>query len=140
MTEIADVTRWVEAYRTAWTTNDANDIGLLFTDDAVYEFRPGDPEPLRGRDAIVSGWIAEQDSPDSWRFEFEVVGIMQAPAINEFGMDVPGDDTAVVKGVTEYLDERPTYDNLWLVTLDSEGRASRFTEWYMIRKGTGDAD
>jgi ketosteroid isomerase-like protein len=137
MTATADVTAWVDAYQKAWTTNAADDIAALFTEDAVYEFRPNDPEPWRNRDAIVAGWIAEADAPETWRFSFEVKGIMQEPAINEFGMDVPGDATAVVQGVTEYLDDRPTYENLWLVTFAADGRASRFTEWFMVRKGTG---
>ena len=132
-----DVRRWVEAYRAAWVTNAPKDIAALFTEKAVYEFRPNDPKPWRGRDAIVAGWLAEKDAPETWRFDFTVLGIMNPMKVNEFGMDVPAGPTAVVQGVTEYLDKRPTYENLWLITLDDEGRASHFTEWFMVRKGTG---
>jgi ketosteroid isomerase-like protein len=121
-----DVTRWVEAYQAAWISNDRDDVAALFTDDAVYEFRPNDTEPARGRDAIVDTWIAEQDGPETWTFEFTVLGVLGGGE----------GSTAVVQGVTEYLDDRPTYENLWLITLDDEGRASAFTEWFMVRKGT----
>jgi ketosteroid isomerase-like protein len=130
------VTAWVEGYRAAWTSNDPDAIAALFTDDAVYEFRPNDPEPWRGRDAIVSGWLAERDAPETWRFDFTVLGVMPRDAVNELGMAVTPDATAVVQGVTEYLDDRPTYENLWLITLRDDGRASHFTEWFMVRKGT----
>lgn len=136
MTSIEAVTAWVEAYRRAWVTNDAHDIAALFADGAVYEFRPNDPGPWRGRDRIVEGWLAEQDSPETWKFDFTVLGIMPVDAVNELGMAVQADATAVVQGVTEYLDDRPTYENLWLITLGDDGRATRFTEWFMIRKGT----
>jgi hypothetical protein len=136
MTTKDDIIRWVEAYRAAWTTNDPEQIAALFTEHAAYEFRPNDPDPWRGRDAIVRGWIEEKDDPQSWRFDFTVVGIMENTAVNELGMSVPADATAVVQAATEYLDERPTYENLWFITLTASGQASAFTEWYMIRKGT----
>jgi ketosteroid isomerase-like protein len=123
MTTTDEATTWVEAYREAWISNDPDAIAALFTDDAVYEFRPGDPEPWRGRDAIVSGWMEDQDSPETWTLDFHVLGTLD-------------DGTTLVRAVTEYLDERPTFDNLWFITLDG-GKASRFTEWYMAREGTG---
>ncbi|WP_188510966.1 YybH family protein [Conyzicola nivalis] len=120
MTTTDEVTRWIEAYRSAWISNDADEVAALFTEDALYEFRPNDPEPWRGRDEIVTGWLEEPDAPDTWTFDFKIVGLLD-------------DGTAVVQGVTEYLDENPTYDNLWLIAFE-EGKASRFTEWYMERE------
>ena len=131
-----DVRRWVEAYRAAWVTNAPKDIAALFTEKAVYEFRPNDPEPWRGRDAIVAGWLESKDAPETWKFDFTVLGTLNPTEVNEFGMEVVAARTAVVQGVTEYLDHRPTYENLWLITLDDEGRASHFTEWFMVCKGT----
>jgi uncharacterized protein (TIGR02246 family) len=129
-----EVIRWVEAYRAAWVTNDANDIAALFTENAVYEFRPNDPDPWRGRDAIVAGWLEAKDAPEDWKFNFTVLGTINPTVVNEFGMEVVAAPTAVVQGVTEYFnDDRPTYENLWLITLDDEGRASHFTEWFMVR-------
>lgn len=46
---------WIERYRRAWETGDADEIVDLFTPDALYRssvFR----EPYRGRDAIRAYW------------------------------------------------------------------------------------
>ncbi|WP_411699578.1 nuclear transport factor 2 family protein [Conyzicola sp.] len=119
MTTTDDVTRWVEAYRSAWISNDADEIGALFTEDALYEFRPNDPDPWRGRDEIVTGWIEEPDSPEVWKLDVRVLGVL-------------ADDTAVAQAFVEYLDDRPDYDDLWFIELEN-GRARRFTEWPVKR-------
>ena len=120
MTTTAEVTAWVDAYKKAWISNDADDITALFTDDAVYEFRPNDPNPWRGREAIVQGWVGEPDAPDTWTLETQILGVLP-------------DNTAIVQAVVEYLDDRPVYDDLWLIEID-DGKARRFTEWAVRRR------
>ena len=94
----ADVERCVQGYERAWSSNDPEDIGSLFTEDATYRFHPYD-EPLRGRDAIVAQWIENKDEPEDYAFRFEVAGI--------------DGDVAFVQGVTEYfIETRPVYSNL----------------------------
>jgi hypothetical protein len=46
---------------------------------------------------------------------------------------VLADDTAIVQAVVEYLDDRPVYDDLWLIELEN-GKARRFTEWAVKRR------
>ncbi|MFC9919868.1 nuclear transport factor 2 family protein [Agromyces binzhouensis] len=111
-------TDWVAGYVRAWESNDADDIAALFTDDAVYEFSPDDPDALRGREAIVAGWLDSRDEPGDWHFDWEV--------LTETG------DLVVVQGRTDYPAAK-LYDNLWVIRLASDGRAARFTEWYMER-------
>ena len=69
------------------------------------------------------GWLENADGPDDAMFSFEVVGFDEARAF--------------VQGVTVYRanDDRPerTYDNLWVIDLTDDGRASAFTEWYIRR-------
>lgn len=36
-----DVQRWLDGYLEAWEWNESGDIAGLFTDDAVYSYRPG---------------------------------------------------------------------------------------------------
>jgi uncharacterized protein (TIGR02246 family) len=120
MTTTDEVTAWVDAYKKAWISNDADDIAAIFTDNAVYEFRPNDPEPWRGRDEIVQGWVGEPDAPDTWTLETQILGVL-------------ADDTAIVQAVVEYLDDRPVYDDLWLIELEN-GKARRFTEWAVKRR------
>jgi len=125
MTTTTEAQAWVDAYKSAWISNDAAEIAELFTDDAVYEFRPNDPEPWRGRDAIVAGWLDDLDSPEAWALDFEIEAILG--------------DVAVVRAVTEYFDARPTFDNLWFITLEG-GRASHFTEWYVAREAAAEGE
>ena len=39
-----------------------------------------------------------------------------------------------VQGLTTYKADHRSYDNLWVIQLTADGRASSFTEWYMPRK------
>ncbi|MET1088745.1 MAG: nuclear transport factor 2 family protein [Arthrobacter sp.] len=113
------VRAWMDKYQAAWTSNRPEDIRALFTEDAVYETRPNDPHPWKGQDGIVDAWLAARDEPGDWTFTWEVLGT--------------DTDTAFVRGVTVYSGSRTTYDNLWVIRLDSSGRASAFTEWFMER-------
>jgi hypothetical protein len=112
--------RWVEAYERAWASNDEADIATLFEMDAEYRYDPWS-EPERGLEEIVESWLKSRDEPDSYTFEWDVVGI--------------DGDRAFVQGRTVYgptadLGER-TYRNLWVLDLSPDGRARSFTEWYM---------
>ncbi|MBM7503990.1 nuclear transport factor 2 family protein [Agromyces aurantiacus] len=111
-------TDWVDGYIRAWETNDPDDIAAIFADDAIYEFSPDDPEALRGREAIVDGWLDSKDEPGDWTFDWEVL--------------VESDDLVMVQGRTDYPNAK-LYDNLWVIRLAPDGRATRFTEWYMER-------
>ncbi|MGO4191543.1 nuclear transport factor 2 family protein [Arthrobacter sp. YAF17] len=112
--------RWVQHYIAAWTSNDPEDIRALFTEDAVYATRPGDPEPWTGREQIVEHWIAAGDAPGNWTFEWSLLGV--------------DGGRAFVQGRTDYRGDSRSYDNLWIIQLTGDGRATAFTEWYMPRK------
>jgi hypothetical protein len=114
------VERWMQHYLTAWTTNDPEDIRALFTEDAIYATSPQEAEPWRGRDDIVEHWIAGRDEPDDWTFEWKLLGV--------------DGGRAFVQGLTTYRGNSRSYDNLWIIQLTADGRASSFTEWYMQRK------
>jgi ketosteroid isomerase-like protein len=107
---------WVARYERAWQSNDPAHIGALFTDDATYQVTPM-ADAWRGREAIVKGWLDRQDDPGTWTFESDVLACE--------------DDLAVVRGVTRYKEPYPTYENLWLIRLDPDGRAREFIEFWM---------
>lgn len=115
-----DVQRWLDAYIEAWRTYDPQLIGDLFTEDAAYRFHPWD-EPVRGRQAIVDAWLANQDPPGSWDARYEPV-VVEA-------------SDAVATGVSRYFDGEGklvrVYHNLWIVRFDAGGRCREFTEWFM---------
>ena len=115
--------RWMQRYITAWTSNEPEDIRALFTEDAVYSTRPDDPEAWTGREQIVERWIASHDEPGDWTFEWKLLGV--------------DGGRAFVQGRTDYRGDSRSYDNLWIVQLTGDGRASAFTEWYMPRTVAG---
>ena len=120
MSEASDraIRAWVDGYVKAWNSNDRDDIGSLFTDDAVYLTEPH-ATPWEGRDAIVREWIENKDEPGETIFEYDVLCI--------------AGDLGIITGVTMYRDPPRGYSNLWEITLAEDGRASRFVEWWMER-------
>ena len=110
--------QWVAQYVAAWESNEPDEIGALFTDDATYLTAP-DAEPRRGRDEIVAGWLEDRDEAGTWSFEWQVI-------------HEDADGFVAVQGKTFYPAERD-YLNLWIIRLAPDGRATEYTEWYMPR-------
>jgi len=115
-----DVQAWLDAYVVAWRSYDPDDIANLFADDATYAYHPWD-EPIRGLDAIVTAWLAEQDQPDSWEAEYRPLLV--------------AGDQAVAIGETRYANGK-VYFNLWPLTFDEDGKCTDFVEWYMTQPAT----
>jgi len=115
--ETSDVAGWVEAYVRAWESNDPDDIGGLFAEDARYLTAPW-REPWSGREAIVRSWLGRKDDPGQWSFRSEPLAV--------------AGDLGVVQGETTYRSDPPVvYSNLWLIRLDAQRRCTEFTEWWM---------
>ena len=114
MTNLDAVTTWMEHYQAAWRTNDPEQIGNLFAEDAAYFPEPDSP-PWRGRDEIVKKWLDRKDEPGTWSFEWHPLIVTE--------------DLAVIEGRTAYPDR--TYSNMWVLRLDHGGQARQFTEWWM---------
>ncbi|MFC8681942.1 nuclear transport factor 2 family protein [Microbacterium ureisolvens] len=115
---------WIVRYIHAWGTNDPDDIRSLFTQDAEYRDGPSTP-PWVGHDAIVAGWLDQKDDPGTWTFEHELTAV--------------DGNVAIVRGWTSY----PTataksrhYDNLMVIRLTAAGRASSFTDWFVVPEAT----
>lgn len=112
-----DLTAWVDGYVRAWASNDPDDIGRLFTDDALYSTAPF-REPWRGRAAIVAGWLDRKDDPGDYAFRYEVLAI--------------AGNLGFVRGWASYTNPPTEYSNLWVVRLAADGRCTEFTEWWMV--------
>jgi hypothetical protein len=106
--------RWLDGYIRAWTSKADEDVRALFTEDAEYWFRPDDPDPLRGVDAIVEMW--SEPEPTEAVFELEVL--------------VEDDKVGIITGQVDYPGHQ-LYHNLWEVHFAPDGRAERFVEWFM---------
>jgi len=110
----ADFETWIQGYIKAWTSNHPDDIAALFSEDADYYTLPF-REPWSGRDTIVEEWIARDDQPGTWTFEYDWLAI-------EGG-------TGVLRGLATYT--KSTYSNIWLINLDEDGRCYEFREWWV---------
>jgi hypothetical protein len=110
---------WIDGYVRAWNSNEPEDIGALFSDDAEYRTAPF-REPVRGRQAIVAEWLELKDEPGSATFDWQPL------------LDTP--ELAIVTGTTTYVGPPQTaYSNLWVIRLDESGRCREFTEWWMLQ-------
>jgi hypothetical protein len=105
------VTSWINEYVRAWETNDRDDIGALFTEDAEYHEGPFDTEWI-GREDIIEGWRSRWGwQQGGWTFESTITSID--------GL------TAVVTGIGHYT-ELGDFDNVWTVSFNEFGRCTRF--------------
>jgi uncharacterized protein (TIGR02246 family) len=120
------VAAWLDRYSQAWGTYDPDQIGALFSEDAVYFYNPFD-EPVRGREAIVASWLEEPDEPGTYEGSYRPLLV--------------AGDQAVARGYSRYLNTNGTvadeYDNLFLLAFDADGRCVEYREWYM-RKPDGE--
>ena len=114
MTSLDNVSTWIDRYVVAWNSNDSDDIGQLFSEDATYYTAPF-RQPWRGRSQIVEQWLLHKDEAGETTFEWEPVALT--------------DEVSIIQGVTTYPDE--TFSNLWLIRFDDAGRCREFTEWWM---------
>jgi ketosteroid isomerase-like protein len=122
--ERSDVQDWLDRYVEAWRSNERASIEALFTEDAVYGYRPWDSDDhtMRGRDNIVESWLEEPDAPDAWDAHYE-----------PFAVD---GDRAVAVGWSRYAPQggepEKTYHNAYLLRFAPDGRCAEFHEFYML--------
>jgi hypothetical protein len=125
MIDTQSVQKWLDDYVSAWKSYDAAAIGALFSQDAQYRYNPYD-EPMNGREAIVTGWLDDRDTPDTYSGEYKPILI--------------NGNTAVSRGSSLYYQadgktlERQ-FDNIFVLQFDDEGRCQDFCEWWMTPRG-----
>jgi SnoaL-like domain len=112
----ADLTRWIGGYERAWRTAGTAGLDQLFTSDACYRNAPF-ADPLIGLDAIAAFWEAERDGPDeAFTMHWEPVAVEGAVGVAR---------VEVAYGEPP----RRTYRDLWVITLQADGRCRAFEEW-----------
>ncbi len=116
---------WLDDYVSAWRSSDPEAIGALFTEDAVYGYRPWDSpsHSVTGRDAIVASWLENPDDPATWEATYQpyVVDGDRAVGIGRTRYHAEGDDTERV------------YHNAFILRF-AEGRCAEFHEFYVREK------
>lgn len=121
-----EVQSWLDRYVKAWASNDPDTIGELFTEDAVYSYRPweDDEVTVRGREAIVASWTENPDDPATWEAAYRPYGVdgQKAVAVGQTHYQPIGDHS-----------ER-TYHNAFLLEFGADGRCSSFHEFWVLKR------
>ena len=122
----ADVQAWLDRYVEAWRANDRGAIEALFSEDAVYGYRPWDSDAhtVRGREAIVNSWLDQPDDPGTWDARYEPFAVEG--------------DRAVALGWSRYAatgdDPERLYHNAYVLRFAADGRCAEFHEFYMLKE------
>lgn len=123
------VQQWLDGYIAAWASNEAGDIGALFTEDVVYSFRPwvDDKVTVNGRQAVVEAWTDSEEVP-------EIAGAATWEA--SYTPFVVEGNKAVATGWSKYFFEGDKkdrlYHNAFVMEFDDEGRCSSFREFWFL--------
>ena len=117
-----DVSDWLERYVAAWKSGERGKIEALFGNDARYRYHP-DHAPLVGQAAIADSWLDDPDEPGTFDASYEC-----------FAAD---GEAAVAIGTSTYFkpdgEVDRVYDNVFVLSFETGGRCSDFTEWYVKR-------
>jgi hypothetical protein len=111
-----DLARWMQGYERAWRTAGTDALERLFTAQATYRPAPF-AQTLTGLVAIAAFWEAERDGPDEpFTMRWERVAIEGSVGVArvEVGYGAP---------------PARVYRDLWVVTLETDGRCAAFEEW-----------
>lgn len=135
----AAVQAWLDRYVAAWKSYEPEAIGDLFSETATYRYHPYDPdtEVVRGRKAIVRAWV----EPDGAASSRDQAGTYEG----RYEPWVVDGDRAVAVGRSDYWRDASrttgperSYDNVFLLRFDADGRCLEFSELYMTRPTTTD--
>lgn len=125
MLDRAKASAWLDAYVHAWKSYDAQEIGALFSENAVYVYHPY-REPVRGREQIIAMWLDEnnRDAPGTYDAHYEPVLIEGNRAVtNGRSLYFEADGKTLTR----------EFDNVFFLTFDDAGRCAEYREWYMER-------
>lgn len=110
---------WVRKYLACWKSNDVDEIGALFAANARYQtqaFRP----PIVGRNKIVKMWLERAPWQGKWKFKYRWTAIEG--------------NVGVLEGVTTYRAQIGTFNNIWTIKLQKDGRCSEFREQWVRKR------
>jgi uncharacterized protein (TIGR02246 family) len=113
------VTRWLDAYFTAWQSNDPDQVAVLFARDAAYWVGPY-AEPWQGRDEIVQRWTAGCGT--KVRHSYTVLATAGRLAVAHWRVAMRLDDGRAVE-----------LDGILMLTFNDAQECVEHREWYVER-------
>lgn len=118
----AAVTRWLEAYETAWETRDPAAAGRLFAADARYFETPWS-EPFEGSSGVRDYWAGVTLDQRNVQFEFEIVAVNGSTAVARWNaeFELTSSDTPIA------------IDGVFILQFDSPDTVGELREWWVVR-------
>ncbi len=111
--------QWLDDYLRPQQQRSAEKIKDLFTQDATYSYGPYF-EPRVGLDAIYNHHKNALSHQDDLDYAWKVLAIAENYGLAHFHMTL-----------TDHVEGEPnTYDGVFLVYLNAEGKCTRFEEWW----------
>ena len=110
---------WLESYRQAWETRDADAVAALFADDAAYHETPFG-RPAEGKDGVRAYWVQATRHQKDVTFAFDILSV--------------GGDTGIARWRAEFTrvpsEVRVRLDGVFLLEFDADGRCRCLREWW----------
>jgi len=113
---------WLRAYGLAWEQRNAQAAADLFAEDAVYSVLPF-TAPVRGSHELLKYWKHVTSSQEQIHFDFEILAAGPAEGVAHWWASF----------VRPSERKRLELDGICVVVLNSEGRCTRFREWWHRR-------
>jgi hypothetical protein len=105
----------METYIMAWKTPGTDALKDIFTENCSYQMSPFRPA-VKGLAALADFWEKGRESAaEKFIIQHEKVAI--------------DGNTAVMRVDVHYADPPEHWKDLWIVTLDTQGRCMAFEEW-----------
>jgi hypothetical protein len=120
--------QWLQRYIDCQERGEPEGIRQLWAEDGVYWWGPFE-EPRYGVEAVYEHHRDALSHQSDWKCECEVLAVTDKYGIARFHLTLND----------EMLGAPNTYDGIFLVHLDDEGRCTLFQEWYHSTK-TPDQD
>jgi SnoaL-like protein len=112
---------WLEAYFAAWISNEPDDVGALFTEDATYAVGPF-ADVWVGRQEIVSRWTS--GAQEDVAYAYEILAFEGETGIAHWN----------VRARPEGEPHRAEWDGILLITFAPDGRCLDHREWLVRRE------
>ncbi|MFW6093786.1 MAG: nuclear transport factor 2 family protein [Pseudomonadota bacterium] len=118
-----DVTEWLEGYKAAWETRDADKVVALFTEDATYQELPC-AAPLEGRQGIRDYWTEATGGQQDVDFSYQVLSVSGNTGIAHWRTNF----TRIPSG------SRALVDGIFVLEFTPNGLCESLKEWWHVQE------
>lgn len=118
----AVLTHWLEGYKAAWETRDADKAAALFTAAATYQDEAFSP-PYVGTAGIKGYWSKVTAGQRDVKFQYQVLGVTGNTGIAHWSAQF------AVAGTPATI----ALDGVFLLEFDASGKCRSLREWWHLK-------